>query len=321
MPALVVLAVPGVVWLVGAARRRQRGTWLAALWVGTWAGAAGAITIGYVAHRYLADLVPIVLLPALVGAHVALGRAGTSRPAVRRGGLVAVGLLVAAGAWTNLGLGIVAQHERGQVVPEEWRAELARWRADLPGGRRPVVAVPADADELPDAPDGTLGVVGDCLGLYARVGDTWFGVDRGPGVGVHDLRVDLDALETGERVPLVAFGHGADASVAALVRLPDGDVRLDVENPLSDGWSEGFPVSLDGEVTVRVNTDPRAIDRFVRVGRTVLYDQWITDLGTEPILGALPAGTSMPGVADSYPGEVEPLPFDATLCVDATGRG
>jgi hypothetical protein len=323
MPVLVVLAIPGVAWLVGTVRRRDRGRWLAALWLGTWAGAVGVLTSGYVAHRYVLDLMPIVLLPALAGAHVLLRKAPSAGRAVR--GITAVALVAALafGAWTNLALGIEYQRERGKVVPEEWRAQLLRWRADLPGGRPDVVTVPAEQPTLPEVADGTLGVVGDCLGLYVRVGDTWRGVDRGPGAGVHDIRVDLDALAglpAGRRAPVVSFGEGPGASVVALARLPGGDVRADIATGSSDGWHEGFPVALEGVVTLRVVVDTRgALDRYVLSGRSVLNTPPTDDLGAEPRIGVLAPGLGPPQVVDRYPGAIEALPFDPTLCRDATG--
>lgn len=321
MPVLVVLAVPGVAWFVRAARRRGPGRSLAALWLGTWAAAGGALTIGYVAHRYLADLMPIVLLPALAGTHLLLARDPSAKRSWRRAGTAALAAALAFGAWTTIALGVEYQRERGKIVPEEWRAELMRWRADLPGGRPHVITVPAGQPTLPEAADGTLAVVGDCLGLYVRVGDTWRGVDRGPGAGVYDIRVDLDGLEDlppGQRAPLVSFGDGADASVVALTRLPDGDARADIAT-FDDSWHEGFPTKLDGVVTLRVVIDTRALDRYILAGRQVLNTPPTDDLGTEPTIGALASGRSPRGVVDRYPGNVEAVPFDRTLCRDVTG--
>jgi hypothetical protein len=348
MPALVILAVPGAVWLVRAVRRRDLGVGLLALWVGSWAGAVGALTIGYVGHRYLGDMAPIVIVPALCGAHVLLARAaahrtseadaphpdggpaaGASRSRPRRvAGRVAVGVLaglVVFGAYVNLALGIQYQRERGFNIPEEWRTELAGWRADLPGVRRTVVEVAPTDDRLPrQASDGTLAVVGDCLGLYQRVGDTWYGIDRGPGVGVHDIRVDLDALDDlapGVRAPLVTFGDGPDAAVVGITRLADGRVQADVHTAASDAWRAGWPRELDGEVTVRVVNDPRTEDTYLRVGRHHLNLPPTRDPEAVPTVGALPTGLAVPGVEDRYPGDVAAVPFDDALCREASGVG
>jgi hypothetical protein len=325
MPVLVVLAIPGAAWLVGTARRRYGpGIGLLLLWVGTGVGAAGAIAIGYIAHRYLADLMPVVLVPALVGFHVLLRVAPTARPAWRRAGAAVLVLVLAAGVWANAALAVENQRERGKFVTEQARAQLFRWRADLPGGGAPVVTVDPGSERLPDAADGTLAVVGDCLGFYVRVGETWWGVDRGPGAGVYHVAVDLDALralDTGERAPLLTFGRGADASVVALTRLGGGEVRVDTFTPGTGGWAEGPPAPLDGRVTVRLSADPRVDDNRISVGGTVLHTAPTRDRAGEATFGALPSGVAMPGVADRYPGEAELMPYDPSLCHDATGAG
>jgi hypothetical protein len=321
MPVLVVLAVPGVLWFVRATRRRERGTGALALWIGTWAGASGALTIAYIGHRYLGDMAAIVLLPAVFGLHALLGRNRATSHRLRRGVGVALAVLLAFSAWTNVALGIQYQRERGFNVPEEWRAELARWRADLPGDRDSVREVPAGDLRLPSAPDGTLAVVGDCLGLYTRVGDVWYGVDRGPGVGVYELRVDLDALDdlgVGRRAPLASFVDGDDVRAITLTRLVSGEIRADQWTAGDDAWRIGRPVDVGGEVTLRIEADPRVVDRFTRVGRTFLNISPPWSPTTEVTIGRAPPGVSAPGTVDSYPGAVEAVPFDPSLCRDAT---
>jgi hypothetical protein len=325
MPVLVVLGIPGAVWLVGAARRRYGpGVGLLLLWVGTGVGAVGAIAIGYIAHRYLADLMPLVLVPGLVGFHVLLRTAPAARPAWRGAGAFALVLLLAAGVWANAALAVENQRERGKFVTEQARAQLFRWRSDLPGGGAPVVTVDARSERLPDAADGTLAVVGDCLGFYVRVGETWWGVDRGPGAGVYDVAVDLDALralDAGERAPVLTLGRGPDASVVALTPLAARKVRVDTFTPGTGGWAEGTPASLDGRVTVRLSADPRVDDNRISAGSTVLHTAPTRDPAAEATVGALPGGVAVPGVADRYPGVAELVPYDASLCRDATGAG
>jgi hypothetical protein len=324
MPALVVLAVPGAGWIIRQARRRGY-AWLGPLWVGSLAGGLGAVTIGYVAHRYLADLVPIVLLPALVGAHVIADRAPARRSGRRRARLAALGLLAAFGYWANVGLAIEHQHERGKVVLEERRAQLVLWRTSLPGPRAPVVRVERDYPFLPPrSGDGTLAVAGDCDGLYVRVGDDWRGVSRGPGAGVFDLRVDLDALGSlpvGHRAPLLALGNGADASTVAITRLQSGMVRVDVSGPRVRNWAAGRPAELAGETTIRVVADPRAVDRNVMADRTVLNTAPIGNFAERASVGGIGRAEPDPGpLVARYPGDIELLPFDRDVCRDATGR-
>ena len=276
MPALVVLAVPGAAWMIRGRARRGGHAWLGPLWVGSLAGGLGAVTIGYVAHRYLADLVPIVLLPALVGAHLIADRTPARPSGRRRAGLAALGLLVAFGYWANVGLAIEHQHERGKVVLEERRAQLVLWRTSLPGPQAPVVRVERDYPFLPPGSgDGTLAVAGECDGLYVRVGDDWRGVSRGPGAGVFDLRVDVDALDgvpVGHRAPLLALGSGDDASPVTITRLRNGLVRVDVSGPRVRHWAAGRPAELAGD---------DVLDEDVSEGELKMASQLVESL-TEP---------------------------------------
>lgn len=323
MPAMVVLAVPGTAWIVSAVRRRRRGARVAPLVLGTGVNAAAVLGIGHISNRYLNDFVPAALLLGLVGAHVLATRWPAWRPRRRRavGGVLAV--LLVAGAWSSAGLAIVHQRERGPVVFEEWRAQLFRWRVDLPGGRPPAVYVhPSPWAKLPeDAGDGTVGVYGECDGLYVRVGDEWKGVSRGPGAGVHDVRVDLDALADlpeWRRAPLIVFGEGDRAGVVALRRLPDGRVRVEVDNARSHGWRAGNAVELEGEVTIRIDLDTRVPDRMITAGRTVLYSRYVAGASAAATVGEVPHRTARPNLDDRYPGAVRAVPYDDDLCEDLT---
>jgi hypothetical protein len=184
------------------------------------------------------------------------------------------------------------------VVPERW------------------VWMPADPF------DGRLTVVGDCDGMYVRVGDQWLGVERGPGVGVHDLRVDLDRLPTGGRYPLVTLGSGSSMTIVAVERLDDERVRVDVSDPPGGDtrrWNEGDPVRLSGEVTIKVEADPRMPPSLVLHGRRVLNGS-VLHSGTEalPRYGRAPDGY---GVDTAYPGGVSLVPFDPDVCREALAMG
>jgi hypothetical protein len=167
-------------------------------------------------------------------------------------------------------------------------------------------------DPLPRIADGALAVVGDCDGLYLGMWDTWRAVERGPGVGVYDVEVDLDRLSQGERAPLATFGEGDDSLVVGIVRLDDERVRVDILLPAfyEVGWRLGDPVELDGQVTLRLNADDRDPPATVRVGDRALNgtplppDMPIT-LGTAP---------DRPGVEAAYPGTVRPVPADQAVC-------
>ncbi|HEX8804755.1 MAG TPA: hypothetical protein VF743_11185, partial [Acidimicrobiales bacterium] len=273
---------------------------------------------GYIANRYLNDLYPVVLLPGLVGFHA--GVAAAPGWSARRRRLVVAGgvALVAVGALGNAAMALSYQHERGPVVPESWRADWVAWRLATPGAYDPFL-VPADWPFLPQEFDGRLVIVGECQGLYTRINDRWMGVERGPAVGVHDLRVDLDRLPTGERAPLVTLGRGDAMTIVAVRRLDAERVRVDVSVPTRVGgrhWQYGTPVRLRGTVTIRVEADARQPPSLVLHGRQVLNGALLDPGPTPPRYGRAPAGF---GTAVTYPGGVELTPIEPTVCREALG--
>ena len=153
--ALCLLAVIGAVMVV-----RRRAWWLAWPWAGAVVAAAPTLMIGFIANRYLVDLLPVLVLPAAVAA-VAW------RPARARlwKGLALAGLVW--GAWANVAFAV-------------WTSELKNpgftsWRYQIDdavfGGAPPNVV-----DVVPGGPvpsPGTVGIDGACDGLYIVEDDHW----------------------------------------------------------------------------------------------------------------------------------------------------
>ncbi|HLM64920.1 MAG TPA: hypothetical protein VK306_11530 [Acidimicrobiales bacterium] len=314
-PALTVLALAGVVWTVRSRRRRDFASRLSPLWLGALAGGASVLAFGYVANRYLNDLYPLVVVGGLVGFHAAGTASASWRPALWRALLGGAGLLVGVGVLANLALALEYQHERGPVVPEAWRADWVRWRVALPGAPSPV-SVDRD-DRLPPVADGVLAVVGDCDGLYVGVRDRWLGVERGPGVGVHDVRLDVDDLPVGDRLPLLTFRTDGQSTVVGIVRLADGTVRVDVlpAEWTDADWQLGVPAELDGTVTLQASADPRQLTANLQHGGTVLNATALPSGSDEVTIGEAP---DREGVARSLPG-VEAVRPDRSLCEEALG--
>jgi hypothetical protein len=368
MPVLTVLGALGAFMLVRALRQRRPENWLTTLWAGALVGAGGVATIGYVAHRYMDDFFPAVLVPAYVGFHVLVRRVliwrgehalspmievapddpralalaehdpdenrdesagddeaeerdtvlvpapmtGRTRRRLRAGVAVGVGLL-AFGVFANTAMALEYQRERGPAVPEWRRSAWVKARANLPVSKEPAF-VPLGRPLPDEAWDGRLAVVGECDALYVRVGDQWLGVERGPSVGVYDITVDLDALDTlaeGERAPLLTLGSGFDETVVAITRTTGDRVRLDVWAGAESGWSTWSPQDLHGTVTLRVEAD-----------RNQTPNQ-ISHLGRAVYAGAIPRpsafaqvgrGPDLPGVAERYPGRIELTPEDRSIC-------
>lgn len=318
-PALTVLSLVAVVWAVRHRKERHGPPWPAALCIGALFGAAGVVSLGYIANRYLNDLLPLVIVPGVMGFHVVVARAvGWSR--VRRALVTgAIGSLVVFTALVNVVLGLSYQHEKGPVIPEEWRARWVNWRLDLPGAYSPYMvdelwrAMPRHKDVF----DGRLAVVGDCAGMYLERDDKWIGVERGPGVDVYDIVVDLDDLpEDGSRVPLITMGHPPNASVIAILRVDEDRIRVDISRPhrMGNGWRQGTPVELSGEVTLRVDGDRREIPYEVTYGRAVLNGSSFDNDEHRDILGQAPGGI---GVATRFPGDLRVEAPDMSGCRQA----
>lgn len=176
MPLLVVLGVVGAVVVVRA--RPVRDAEVAALRLPVLGGVAGlgaTLTIAFVAHRYLGDAFPPLLLLALAGLH-ACGRrfAGDLRPAVVATG-VAFLVLGAWGVAANLGLAVEYQR---LIAPTglDTRYDFVAFQVDAPGDP-PVVRT----DEVPDvAARGTLLVLGDCDALFYSDGHLWYLLEGAP---------------------------------------------------------------------------------------------------------------------------------------------
>jgi hypothetical protein len=315
--ALTVLSIVAAVWAVRHRKERRGGPpWIAALCIGAACGAFGVVSLGYIANRYLNDLLPVVLIPGIVGFHVVVGAAVGWRRVRRALVTAGVGLLVVFTALINVVLALSYQREKGPVIPEEWRAEWVNLRLDMPGAYSPYMV-----DEVwrfmprhKDVFDGRLAVVGDCAGMYLERNDKWEGIERGPGVDVYDVVVDLDDLpEDGSRVPLMTTGRANNSSVIAMVRVDEDTVRVDVSRSRRAGsaWRQGTPVELDGEVTIRIDGDQREPPYTVSYGRAVLNGAGFHNDDRRDLLGKAPGGL---GVARRFPGELRIEAPDMSGC-------
>lgn len=175
MPLLCLLTLCG---LVGLGRRRSRRPLLVVLLAAS-TGYLGALTIGYVTTRYLADLLPFLALGGIAGLHLLLAR-GPSSPL-----LAGAVVLALAGVGINTATGLVDQRLISPLSAQSDRAAFvhAQNRFDRLLGRRPTGIsfarrVPAKAPGR----TGDLLVVGPCTGLYV-VGSlgTWLPVETASG--------------------------------------------------------------------------------------------------------------------------------------------
>ncbi|NND75549.1 MAG: hypothetical protein HKN44_11145 [Ilumatobacter sp.] len=281
MPLLVVLALMGGVAVVrgGAAMISLR-----PILLGCAVGTLPVLSIGYLANRYQSDFLPLVLVPALLGAPVLTGwlRGRTPRQAAPVvAGACLLGLF---GVGTNAALAYTYQRA---YAPPASPSQLAgyidtqlafdRWVGD---GRLPHVSrgevLPAEADL------GDIHIVGDCDAVYWSDGresfdltaTPWKGVQRADGEGGFAGTVEF-AHGTGvERVPIVIVTDGG-ALTADITALLDHDrdtlsVRLDTGRETKAG--PDMPLRTGAGLDLDVVTDPRVGVLEVRLdGRLALF--------------------------------------------------
>ncbi len=168
-PLLVLLGLVGV---AGIARDRRLAP-LRGPVLGSLAAVGGVLTIGFVAHRYLGDFVPLLAVTALPGALLAAHRIASWSTGRRRAALVAAGGLAVWSLWANLGLALAYQRlfvperpsDRTDFVATQLRID------DLLPGRIGWVA--ADGPPVDVAPAATFVVVGPCRELWWSDGYAW----------------------------------------------------------------------------------------------------------------------------------------------------
>jgi hypothetical protein len=247
MPALVVLTLFGIV----VAIRRRRLWPLLSVLTGAAGGFAVTVTIAFVTTRYLADLVPFVLLGGLIGAQALLA---ASR---HRGWLLgAVGLLAAVGFVVNASAGLASQRLFYPETTESERSAFVATQQDVDDalGRSPSGVF--RGDELPvDAPGrpGDLFVLDRCAGLYVRgQRGEWLPVERNERSGLHRLEVRMGAGGTstlltlgsgGRRVSVTGRRRGDAATFA--VRVGNRTVATGRPVPVPAGRPARVLVSID----------------------------------------------------------------------------
>ena len=276
-PIIFLFALVGSWWTILRDRTRQWSVLVLAALVST----TSTFTFAYIAHRYLADLVPVIVVlaaPAVwVVARWMAERTRTTRQVVAG----AIVVLFALGAWNQLGLAISTR--AFSIVPTESAARaFARLQYDIDdslfGGAPPAVHR-FTGDELPlGVPAGTIEIVGDCAAVYRFDGYGWGSLERRNGAGrAFELHGSIPAgrsttILTGDGGwTLSAFG-GADDRVTFVHRAGDGTVL------------ESVPMELGGDVTLEVVADPLPRNEVVVVanGKKVLDLAYVETLGATP---------------------------------------
>jgi len=255
---LLLLAVVGGVWVV---RHRARMWGLVAVCTGI--GALPTLLIGFIANRYLIDLLPPLVVLGAVGAW----GLGLRRWSARARGVVAVGgvLLVVWGAWVNASLATWSLEQRSPAFTD------LRYRIDdwlFPGPSPGLVRVSADQ---PVGHEGTTAVEVDpdlgCTGVYTAEQGAWMPVQRS---AARDLEVTL--TPEGDRTTVA---RGDTWTVELDLEDPDS-ARIVVTDQHGDEVSdEALPHWERHEpgdaLPARVIVDPVAREFAVIVDGSALY--------------------------------------------------
>ncbi|MFL6206209.1 MAG: hypothetical protein ACJ739_12760 [Acidimicrobiales bacterium] len=275
---LLLLAVVGAVWVV---RQRARTWGLVALCTGV--GALPTLLIGFIANRYLIDLLPPLVVLGATGVWAVSLRSwsGAARRAIRIGGV----LLVVWGIWVNASLATWSLDQRSPGFTD-LRYRVDGWLFPDPSPGLVRVA-PGD----PAAREGLTGIEVDpdlgCTGVYTAEQGRWQPIERG---AARDLSTTV--TPDGDRTVLA---HGttwrldlvlSDGDAARIV-VTDRDGR-EVSDQLLPRWERLAP---GGSVPARVIVDPVVGEFAVIVGRGSLYLPGSV-VSTSPIETSGPAVTS-----------------------------
>jgi hypothetical protein len=258
MPLLFLLGLWGV---VAAFRRRANGV-LRLMRLPLIAAAmatTGVLVWGYIAHRYIAEFIPLLVVAGALGM-VDLWRRFEGKS--QRVGLALFVSIVTVGGFSvlaNLGLSSSptdATAWRGHRVRDF--VEMQKQISDFTG--HPLNGKIARGGRLPKwAPADQLFVLDDCSGLYLSTGErespTWVTVELGPGFR-HAFDVTYHDKDQG-RIPLVTIGDNRTTVVSMEDRGIDWIrwIRFRVDGPSHSSVGRWSRLTLGETLRVDVVTD------------------------------------------------------------------
>lgn len=268
-PLLGLLAMAGILAIARPRRDRTGVRLLAGPLLGASAGAATIFVFGFIAHRYLGDVLPALVVAGGVGFVSVSGGIGRLRPGTRRIVIASLVLIGAAGAWTTFAQALWYQRVYASPGSEAATADFYDDRDALPSlpvGRGTVVR---RGEALPErgAP-GELFVLGECDGLYVSDGATvdelshtnWKPVVRTPAVGAHDLEVSFDDAPDGTRDPLLVApgsdGARDSGTVISVEHLAGDRIQLHTSAPGSDGSGPIVDIEPGRSYRMQASADP-----------------------------------------------------------------
>jgi hypothetical protein len=288
----------------------------------------GVLLWGYIAERYLTDLLPFLIVASGVGM-IDLWRRLDERTFRTRG--VALSVLALFGVfclWANIGIAVTPTPQWTSAQTDSF---VTRQNSISHGALASTVV---RGSSLPDwAPEGTLFAVGNCSGLYRSTGIdystvpgqqiqhlTWVPVEQSVGFN-HTMQVTLNLGPGGltQPVPLMTYGK------STLVLKPDGPdkFRLQFEKPgaASIPWPSavGWAIPLARKTyQFEVMTDPNLHSVEVIWADYFVIGHYLAGDGPAVVLNTKVApGAPTPGVVVR---EVPPPPDPMPLCHSLIGR-
>ena len=181
---------------------------------------AGVLLIGYIANRYLADFLPLLVVASVVGLVDILRRLPDWRAPARRGALVALGVLAGFEVFANVAVAVAPTANFTSVQAVDYVAEQ-KAISDITG--HPLASSVVRGRVLPYwAPAGELYVVGDCAGLYISNGYdyqntppqqfehlTWIALQSDSKPFALYITIQQPQRPARERVPILRFGRSS----------------------------------------------------------------------------------------------------------------
>jgi hypothetical protein len=263
----------------------NRGLLLAALTGGP--AAATLMIWGFIAPRYLADFVVLLLPLSLIGARYAVGVLDGASRVARRGLAAGAIVLMAWSVIANAALAVSSSYLTGpdggalDLVELQGRGDV--WTAD---GVERFASVEDFAFERTDPPPpGTIAVLGACAAAYLSTGepvDPWLTLAYGPNDFRRSFSVTLPAELSDSSILLGSF----TANEPTVAGEPTGfELRLLTDGgavtlELSDEFGAVvYPLDVDAgeEFDLTITSDPVRRSMFFDVdGRTAHYGHYLT---------------------------------------------
>ena len=263
---LFLLALVGV-WVIV----RRRSFPMAALFVGALVAAVPSFLIGFVANRYLTDMLPALVVPAAAALAVVARPRWLSFRAAQWAGVA----LLVWGLWVNVALATWTQN-----LKEPGFTQL---RYDLDdavfGGAPPSVITMEPGAQAPR--DGMVAIDGACDGLYIAEQGGWVALELADGVrrlaGTATLPTSPVTVQTADGDITIAFEAGnaqatympddGEAVVGPTIRIEGDQVSLEM---LSDPITGRLLITVDGQEALFAFAAPALVDAAISDSFTVV---------------------------------------------------